>query len=102
MSNPSNSIENAKPPRMIRKQVRITVEQNQRMKQIAATTGRSEADLLREAVTEKLAVLTAQQPAEGDWRAKMRAALTGSPLDQDFEDRVRNAKTSQVTARERR
>jgi hypothetical protein len=102
MSNTPDNVDTTKPARMVRKQVRITVEQNQQMKRIAATTGRSEADLLREAVAEKLAVLTAQQPTESDWRAKMRAALAGAPLDQDFEDSVRNAKTSQAAAWERR
>jgi predicted DNA-binding protein len=50
MSNTPDNVDTAKPARMIRKQVRITIEQNQQMKRIAATMGRTEADLLREAV----------------------------------------------------
>jgi hypothetical protein len=102
MSNTPDNVDTAKPARMIRKQVRITIEQNQQMKRIAATMGRTEADLLREAVAEKLAVLAAKQPASDDWRAKMRAALVGPPLDQDFEVRVRNTKASQAAAWEQR
>jgi hypothetical protein len=100
----SNTPDNAetKPARMIRKHVRITSEQNQQMKQIAATTGRSEADLLREAVSEKLAALREAPRGDGDWRAKLRVALAGPRFDQDFEDSVRSAKSTQAANWERR
>jgi predicted DNA-binding protein len=54
---------------LIRKQVSITYEQNQRLKALAAATGRTEADLVREAVAQRL-----EQADNLDWKATFAKA----------------------------
>lgn len=59
---------------MIRKQVFITAEQNRRLKQRAAQTGKAETDIVRQGI--ELA-LTSKQAEGDDWRAGLDA-LTGA------------------------
>jgi predicted DNA-binding protein len=49
--------------RLVRKQVLITQEQDVRVKALSAATGRTEADLFREAIAQRL-----EQAASLDWR----------------------------------
>jgi predicted transcriptional regulator len=73
----------ANPARMVRKQLLITPEQNRRIKALAAATGRTEADLLREAIDVKLA-----SAGEVDWRVGFFAAVAEWPADSDIGERI--------------
>lgn len=66
--------------RLVRKQVLITQEQNQRLKALAAETGCSEAELFREAVTQRL-----DQAHSPDWKTAFRRA-SGIWADRTDED----------------
>lgn len=54
-----------KPPRMVRKQLLITPEQNTQLGAIAAASSRPESELVREAVDQWLAK---QKAGEEDWK----------------------------------
>jgi len=54
--------------RMLRKQVFITAEQNRRLKSLAAATGQSEGELIREGVEKVLEA----RASEEDWKAAIR------------------------------
>jgi hypothetical protein len=58
--------------RMVRKQLFVTAEQNQRLKALAAGTGKSEGQLIREGLDDRIA----REPAgDQDWKAVwMKAA----------------------------
>ena len=60
----------SKPPRMVRKQILITPEQSRRLKALATATGRSESDLIRDAVDGDL---RRHENADHDWRAGLRS-----------------------------
>jgi exoribonuclease II len=82
--------------RFVRKQVLITEDQNLRLKALAAATGRSEAELVREAVDAKL-----EQAEPHDWRASWReAAGMWSDYDQ-LDERIKAARGSWRKRRER-
>jgi hypothetical protein len=68
--------------RMVRKQILLTPEQSRAMKALAAATGRTEADLFREAVDARLAA----PPANDDWKAALLAAA-GIWADHDSIDK---------------
>jgi predicted DNA-binding protein len=69
--------------RMVRKQILITTEQSRAMKALAASTGRTEADLFREAVDAKLAADDGQ-----DWKAALLAAAAEWPEGSPIAERV--------------
>jgi hypothetical protein len=73
----------ANPARMVRKQLLITPEQNRRIKALAAATGRTEAELFREAIDAKLA-----SAGEADWRVGFFAAVAEWPADSDIAERI--------------
>jgi predicted transcriptional regulator len=73
----------AKLERMVRKQILLTPEQSRRMKALAAATGRTEADLFREAVDAKLA-----SAPEADWKTELMAAVAEWPEDTGIGDRI--------------
>jgi len=54
---------------MIRKQFFIDKEQNERLRALALSTGKSEGELIREGV---MHVLAASPPEENDWKAGFR------------------------------
>lgn len=66
---------------MVRKQVRITAEQNARLKALSAATGKAEGELLREGL-EKALDAGDQKQGEGDWKAALLGAA-GMWADRD-------------------
>jgi hypothetical protein len=68
-----------KPQRLVRKQLLLTQGQSARLKTLAATSARSEAELVREALD---AWLATQQAGEEDWKRSL-LALAGSLKDAD-------------------
>ena len=60
-----------KPKRMVRKQLLLTPEQNQRLASIAAATERPESEIVREAIETWLAK---QAAGDEDWKAAWRQA----------------------------
>ena len=59
----------ASSPRLVRKQLLLTPDQNRQLRSLAVTTARSEGDLVREAVDQWLAKHQAEQE---DWKAALR------------------------------
>lgn len=68
--------------KLIRKQLLITEEQNERLRALAAAASRSEGDLVREAIEEWLA----RRPAE-DWKAGLMG-IAGLWKDRDDIDQL--------------
>ena len=66
-------VSQGKPARMVRKQLLITSEQKRRMKALATATGRTEAELFREAVDAKLEAAAAAGAGNEDWKAALLA-----------------------------
>lgn len=65
-----DKVANPKPQRMVRKQILITPEQSRRLKARAKSTGRSESDLIRDAIDGDL---RRHESTEQDWRAGLRS-----------------------------
>jgi predicted transcriptional regulator len=72
-----------KPARMVRKQILLTPEQSRKLKALAVATGRTEADLFREAIDAKLA-----SAGEVDWKVGFFAAVAEWPEDSDIGERI--------------
>jgi predicted DNA-binding protein len=88
--------ERPNPARMVRKQLLITPEQNRRIKALAAASGRTEADLLREAIEAKLALSETQ-----DWKAGWLAAAGMWADFPGIEDQIADARERRRRRRER-
>ena len=76
-----------KKQRMVRKQFFITADQNRRLKELAAITGKSEAELVRDVVDRRL---DEEQQGADDWKAAWRQAAgmwkDRTDLDQFYSD----------------
>lgn len=59
--------------KMVRKQLFVSEEQNRRIKERAAATGRSEGEVIRRGIDRELDDKTAE--AEGDWKDAWRQAF---------------------------
>ena len=68
------------------------------MKELAAGTGRTEAELIREAVDAKLAAVAA---ANQDWKAALLAAFAEWPEDSELAERVAQARALRAKRRAR-
>jgi hypothetical protein len=73
-----------KKPRMVRKQFFLTAEQNRRLKELAAVSGKSEAELVREVVDRRL---DEGRSGADDWKAAWRQAA-GMWADHPDIDRI--------------
>ena len=73
----------SKSERMVRKQLLITAAQHRGLKALAASTGRTEAELVREAIDAKLEAV-----GEIDWKGSLFAAAAAWPADSDISETV--------------
>lgn len=73
---------------MIRKQIFIEEGQNQGLKRLAVATGKSEAALIREGITQ---VLSKEPAPDEDWKVALRQ-LKGMWADRPDIDEVMNAR----------
>jgi predicted transcriptional regulator len=84
------------PPRMVRKQLLITPAQNLRLKALAAATGKSETELVREAIDAKLTVA-----GDVDWKVGLFAAIAEWPADSDIGERIAENRQRRAQRRKR-
>ena len=60
--------------KMVRKQLFITAEQNRKIKSRAATTGKSEGEIIRRGIDRELELVTSTREG-GDWKDAWRQAF---------------------------
>jgi predicted transcriptional regulator len=85
-----------KPARMIRKQILLTPEQCRKLKALAVATGRTEADLFRDAIDAKLT-----SAGEVDWKVGFFAAVAEWPEDSDIGERIAENRARRAKRRAR-
>jgi hypothetical protein len=83
-------------PRMIRKQVFITPEQNRRLKERAALSGVAEAELIRAGIDLRLE--QADASTKGDWKEAWRQAA-GMWKDYDAADQIVSKRRARLRKR---
>lgn len=85
-----------KSARMVRKQILLTPDQSRKLKALAVATGRTEADLFREAIDAKLA-----SAGEQDWKVAWLAAAGMWADYPQIEDQMADARARRRQRHER-
>lgn len=73
-----------KPPRMVRKQILITPEQNRLLKQRAKLTRQPEAELIRAAIDRELGI----EEQGDDWKSRIMSSFGVLADEESLEDRI--------------
>jgi hypothetical protein len=92
----STRVAEGKSARMVRKQILLTPEQSRRLKGLSVAVGRTEAELVREAIDAKLA----SDPNQA-WKAAILAVVADWPADSEIEARIAEGRAHRATRRAR-